>query len=121
SHSLLQTFVSRVSFLPPGSLPAALSASARPNARLVYALLLEWMLNVLSASPSLYHSPTTWPLRMTSRPPAPSTAAAWSHASLSLSQSTPALSRTAAFSAALGSPAFGSRLRQPPWLSGGGK
>ena len=79
------------------------------------------MLNVLFRSPSLYHSPTIWPWRMTSRPEAPFASAATSQASLSLSQSTPPVLAMAAFCSALGSPVSGNRLRQPPLLSGGGK
>jgi hypothetical protein len=41
SQSRFTTGVSSVSFLPPGSLPASLSASSRPNARLVYDLEQE--------------------------------------------------------------------------------
>src|SRR5262249_37826109 len=79
------------------------------------------MLNALALSPSLYHSPTTQPLRITRRPLAPLVSAFSSQARLSLSQSTPAVLRRAAFCLASGSPLAGSRLRQPPLLSGGGK
>src|SRR5436190_1380523 len=79
------------------------------------------MLNALVRSPPRYHSPTTWPLRITIRPVAPGAASLCFQASASLSQSTPVVSLIRAFAAASGSPVSGSSVRQPPWSSLGGK
>ena len=79
------------------------------------------MLKAVVRSASLYHSPTIWPRRMTRSPVAPGAAALWSQAALSASQSTPPTSRICAFCESSGSPSAGSKVRQPPCSSGGGK
>src|SRR5262245_50627347 len=79
------------------------------------------MLKAVSRLQPLYHSPTTWPLRMTSNPVAPSAAALCSHAAASLSQSPPAALPSLAVWSSLGAPLSGRTDRQPPLLSGGGQ
>src|SRR5262245_43752447 len=117
----LQTLVSSVIFLPPGNRPCSLSSTRRPNARLVHALLLEQLLTVLSGSRSLYHSPTTCPLRITRRALAPSICELCFHARASLSQSTPVVSAIFFLTTSSGSPFSGTSERHPPLSSGGGK
>src|ERR1700687_1239934 len=79
------------------------------------------MLKAVVLSPPRYHSPTTLPLRITSRPVAPSASVLSVQAASSLSQSTPVVSLILAFAAESGSPVSGRRVRQPPCSSSGGK
>ena len=68
------------------------------------------MLKAVSRSQPRYHSPTIWPLRITSKPVLPRLSALNFQASASLSQSTPVAERILAFCSASGSPLSGSRL-----------